>query len=50
MPPLLKDGKVLEVGEVARVNQNGSLVPREALKQSEYEAAGIPSTVVEIPK
>jgi hypothetical protein len=46
----LKDGKVLEVGEVARVNQNGSLVPREALKQSEYEAAGIPSTVVEIPK
>jgi RHS repeat-associated protein len=46
----VKDGQVHEVGEVARTNKDGSLVPREALKQKEYEAAGLPSTVKKIPK
>src|SRR5947209_6786669 len=38
-----KTGKVLKVYEAARRNKNGTLVSREGAKQSEYNAAGVPS-------
>lgn len=44
------DGKVVEVGEVARTNKDGSLVPREAAKQKEYADNGIKCTVSTLPK
>ena len=46
----LKDGNVVEVGEVARTNQDSTLVPREVLKQRQYKAKGIPSTIKTLPK
>lgn len=44
------DGTLKAVGEVARTNKDGSLVPREQAKQNEYNQAGIPSTVMTLPK
>jgi hypothetical protein len=46
---VIKDGKVVKVGEVARTNKDGSLVSREQIKQEEYDKAGIPSTVKTLP-
>jgi hypothetical protein len=46
---VVKNGQVVEVGEVARTNKNGSIVSREQKKQDEYRAAGIPSTVKQLP-
>ena len=46
----VKDGKVVEVGEVARTRaDNTTLVTREQKKQVEYEQASIPSTVKKLP-
>jgi hypothetical protein len=44
-----KDGKVVEVGEVAKSNQDGSMVSRERKKQGEYDNAGIPSDFRQLP-
>jgi len=44
------DGTLKAVGEAARTNKDGSLVPREQAKQDEYNKAGIPSTVITLPK
>ena len=46
---VIKDGKVVEVGEVARTNQNGSIVSREQKKQEQYNGAQIPSTIKTLP-
>jgi len=45
-----KEGKILEVSEVARTNQDGTLVPRERAKLPEYEKREIPTNVTKLPK
>ncbi|MGH8016712.1 MAG: hypothetical protein ACREIA_00195, partial [Opitutaceae bacterium] len=45
-----KDGKILEVSEVARTNADGTLVPRERAKLPEYEKREIPVNVIPIDK
>jgi hypothetical protein len=45
----LRTNKVVEVGEVARTRADGiTLVTREQIKQAEYKAAGLKSTVVRL--
>jgi hypothetical protein len=47
----VREGTVVEVGEVARTNaDNETLVPRERLKQEQYRQAEIQSKVVKLPK
>ncbi len=46
----VKDGKVAEVGEVPRLNKDGTMVPRERAKQQQYDDAGLKSTFKGIPK
>ncbi len=47
---VLKDGKVVKVGEVPRTNKDGSLVPREKAKQVEYRKAKLRAEFDKIPK
>jgi RHS repeat-associated protein len=44
-----KQGKILEVSEVARTNADGTLVSRERAKLPEYEKRGIPVNTVKLP-
>jgi len=46
---VIEHGEVVEVGEAARTNKDGTLVAREQRKQERYKEAGIPSTVEKIP-
>ncbi len=43
-----REGNLVQVGEVARTNKDGSLVVRERVKQDEYKAAGIKCVVVKL--
>jgi cobalamin-dependent methionine synthase I len=43
-----KDDKLVEVGEVARTNKDGSLVSRERMKQDKYESAGLKCEAVKL--